>query len=183
MCSSDLNHNKEELPKDERLIIPFYDEYHELIGIAGRALTTADHKLRYVKIKANDSIKGLIYGLDRIDKSLTVKIVEGELDSVFLKNCIASGDSALHQTAELIDAENKVPVYDNEPRNKEILKLMEKSIDLNYNIVIWPDTIEQKDINDMVKFGISPDEIERIISNNTFRGIEAKTKFVFWKRI
>ena len=89
----------------------------------------------------------------------------------------------LHQTAELIDAENKVLVYDNEPRNKEILKLMEKSIDLNYNIVIWPDTIEQKDINDMVKFGISPDEIERIISNNTFRGIEAKTKFVFWKRI
>lgn len=183
-CDSTFpNHNKEELPKDERLIIPFYDEYNELIGIAGRALTTADHKLRYVKIKANDSIKNLIYGLDRIDKSLTVKIVEGELDSIFLKNCIASGDSSLHQTAELIDAENKVLVYDNEPRNKEILKLMEKAINLNYSIVIWPDTIEQKDINDMVKFGISPDEIERIISNNTFRGIEAKTKFVFWKRI
>ena len=176
-------HNKEELPQDQRLIIPFYDEYNELIGIAGRALATADHKLRYVKIKANETVKKLVYGLDRIDTTRTVKIVEGELDSIFLDNCVASGDSSLTQTAGFFEAENKILIFDNEPRNKEILKLMKDAIESNYNIVIWPSTIEQKDINDMVKSGLSPDEIETIISNNTFKGIEAHTRFTFWKRI
>lgn len=177
------NHNKDNLTEDQRLIIPFYDEYNTMIGVAGRALVTADQKLRYIKIKANDGIKKLIYGLDRIDTTQTVKIVEGELDSIFLKNCIASGDSSLTQTAENISAENKILIFDNEPRNKEIVKLLGDAIKMNYNVVIWPDTIDAKDINDMVKSGISPDEIEGIISNNTFKGLEAQTRFVFWKKV
>lgn len=177
------DHGKEDLPSDQRLVIPFYDEYNNLIGVAGRALVTADHKLRYIKIKANEALKKLVYGLDRIDTTRTVKIVEGELDSIFLDNCIASGDSSLVQTAENISAENKILIFDNEPRNKEIVKLMKDAIDLGHNVVIWPNTIEQKDINDMVKAGISPDEIESIISNNTFCGLQAHTKFVFWKKV
>lgn len=176
-------HNKENLTEDQRLVIPFYDEYNNLIGVAGRALVTADNKLRYIKIKANETVKKLVYGLDRIDTTRTVKIVEGELDSIFLDNCIASGDSSLVQTAENISAENKILIFDNEPRNKEIVKLMADAIKLGHNIVIWPNTIEQKDINDMVKAGILPDEIERIISNNTFCGLIAQTKFVFWKKV
>jgi hypothetical protein len=109
--------------------------------------------------------------------------VEGELDSLFLQNCIASGDSSLVQTAENISTENIVLIYDNEPRNKEIVKLMTDAIKLGHNVVIWPNTIEQKDINDMVKAGLSPSEIEDIISNNTFKGLEAQTKFIFWKKV
>lgn len=183
-CDSAIpNHNKEKLTEDQRLIIPFYDEYNVLIGVAGRALVTADNQLRYIKIKANDEIKKLIYGLDRIDTTRTIKIVEGELDSIFLNNCVASGDSSLVQTAENISAENKILIFDNEPRNKEIVKLMKDAINCGHKVVIWPNTIAQKDINDMVKAGISPDEIEQIISNNTFHGLQAMTKFVFWKKV
>jgi ATP-dependent Zn protease len=91
--------------------------------------------------------------------------------------------SLKYQTAENISTEKIVLIYDNEPRNKEIVKLMADTIKSGHNVVIWPNTIEQKDINDMVKAGLSPSEIEDIISNNTFNGLEAQTNFVFWKKV
>lgn len=176
------NHGKE-ITADARLVIPFYDKYNTLIGVSGRALENSDYKLRYVTLRTAESQDKLIYGIDKVNTNELVKIVEGPIDSMFLTNCIASGDSALIQTAKLINAENKVLIFDNEPRNKEIVKLMDDAIKLNYNVVIWPDTMEQKDINEMVMAGFSPDEIERIISSNTFSGLRAQMKFVSWKKI
>ena len=176
------NHGKE-ITADARLVIPFYDKYNTLIGVSGRALENSDYKLRYVTVRTNESQDKLIYGMDKVNTNELVKIVEGPLDSMFLTNCVGSGDSALIQTAKLIDAENKVLIFDNEPRNKEIVKLMDDAIKLGYNVVIWPDTMEQKDINEMVMAGFSPDEIERIISSNTFTGLRAQMKFISWKKI
>jgi len=176
------NHGKE-ITADARLVIPFYDKYNTLIGVSGRALENSDYKLRYVTLRTNESQDKLIYGMDKVNTNEFVKIVEGPLDSMFLTNCVGSGDSALIQTAKLIDAENKVLIFDNEPRNKEIVKLMDDAIKLGYNVVIWPDTMEQKDINEMVMAGFSPDEIERIISSNTFTGLRAQMKFISWKKI
>jgi hypothetical protein len=42
---------------------------------------------------------------------------------------------------------------------------------------------EGKDINEMIMNGISQDEIERIISSNTFRDIEAQLKMNMWKKL
>ena len=176
------NHGKE-ITADARLVIPFYDKYNTLIGVSGRALENSDYKLRYVTLRTTDSQDKLIYGIDKVNTNELVKIVEGPLDSMFLTNCVGSGDSALIQTAKLIDAENKVLIFDNEPRNKEIVKLMSDAIKLGYDVVIWPDTMEQKDINEMVMAGFSPDEIERIISSNTFTGLRAQMKFISWKKI
>ena len=176
------NHGKE-ITADARLVIPFYDKYNTLIGVSGRALENSDYKLRYVTLRTTESQDKLIYGIDKVNTNELVKIVEGPLDSMFLTNCVGSGDSALIQTAKLLDAENKVLIFDNEPRNKEIVKLMDDAIKLGYNVVIWPDTMEQKDINEMVMAGFSPDEIERIISSNTFTGLRAQMKFISWKKI
>jgi transcription elongation factor Elf1 len=176
------NHGKE-ITADARLVIPFYDKYNTLIGVSGRALENSDYKLRYVTLRTTESQDKLIYGIDKVNTNELVKIVEGPLDSMFLTNCVGSGDSALIQTAKLIDAENKVLIFDNEPRNKEIVKLMSDAIKLGYDVVIWPDTMEEKDINEMVMAGFSPDEIERIISSNTFTGLRAQMKFISWKKI
>jgi transcription elongation factor Elf1 len=176
------NHGKE-ITADARLVIPFYDKYNTLIGVSGRALENSDYKLRYVTLRTNESQDKLIYGMDKVNTNELVKIVEGPLDSMFLTNCVGSGDSALIQTAKLIDTENKVLIFDNEPRNKEIVKLMDDAIKLGYDVVIWPDTMEQKDINEMVMADFSPDEIERIISSNTFTGLRAQMKFISWKKI
>ena len=178
------NHDKE-LVDDARLVIPFYDEYDELIAVSGRALETSDKTLRYVTLRTNDSQSKLIFGMDRLDKNSHIYLVEGPIDSLFIKNCVASGDANLALTAESLDVStDKITlIYDNEPRNKEILKLMQNAINLRFNVVIWPDTIQGKDINEMIMGGISFDEIEKIISSNTFSGLEAQTKFVFWKKL
>ncbi len=176
------DHGKE-LIDDARLVIPFYDEYNELIAVSGRALENSDYKLRYITIRTVESDKKLVFGMDRVDLKQKVKLVEGPIDSLFLSNCLASGDANLGLTAKNISADEIVLIFDNEPRNKEIVKMMQDAIKLNHNIVIWPDTIGQKDINEMIIAGISSDEIEKIISSNTFSGLEAQTKFVFWKKV
>jgi hypothetical protein len=172
-----------ELTKDARLIIPFYDEYNELIAVTGRALESGNKTLRYVTVRTNDSTNKLLYGMDTVDLNQPVKIVEGQIDSLFLNNCVASGDGNLTIAAKNISCDRKILIFDNEKRNKEILKMMQDAIKLGHDIVIWPDSIEPKDINEMVMSGISHNEIEEIISNNTFSGLEAQTRFTFWKKI
>ena len=176
------NHGKK-LVDDARLIIPFYDEYNNLIAVSGRALETSDKTLRYITIRTNDSEEKLVYGMDRLSIHETVKIVEGPIDSLFLKNCVASGDANLLSVANKISAVNKVLIYDNESRNKDIVKMMQDAIISDQLIVVWPDTIGAKDINEMVMSGISQDEIESIISSNTFKGLQAQVKFNMWKKI
>jgi transcription elongation factor Elf1 len=182
-CDALMPDHGKELTSDARLIILFYDVYNNLVGISGRALESSDYKLRYVTLRTTETQDKLVYGLDKVDKSKLVKIVEGPIDSMFLSNCIASGDSALIQTATNLNAENMVLVFDNEPRNKEIVKLMDSAIKQGFTIVIWPDTIEAKDINEMVMSGISPDEIEKIISSNSFKGLRAQMKYINWKKV
>ena len=176
------NHGKK-LVDDARLIIPFYDEYNNLIAVSGRALETSDKTLRYITIRTNDSEEKLVYGMDKLNIHETVKIVEGPIDSLFLKNCVASGDANLLSVANKISAINKVLIFDNEPRNKDIVRMMQDAIISNQLIVIWPDTIRAKDINEVIMSGISPDEIESIISSNTFKGLQAQLKLNTWKKI
>jgi len=176
------NHGKQ-LVNDARLVIPFYNEYNELIAVSGRALETNEKTLRYVTIRTNDSEDKLIYGMERINLNESVKIVEGPIDSLFLNNCLASGDANLAITAKLIKSEKKVLIFDNEKRNKQIVKMMQDAINLDYDVVIWPDNIQGKDINEMLMNEISTTEIESIISSNIFKGLEAQTRFTFWKKV
>jgi transcription elongation factor Elf1 len=176
------NHGKQ-LLDDARLVIPFYNVYNELIAVSGRALETSDKTLRYVTIRVKESDDKLIYGLDRVDLNKPVKIVEGPIDSMFLSNCVASGDANLTLVAKDIDCAKKILIFDNEPRNKEIVKMMQDAIKSGHHIVIWPDIIKSKDINEMVMSGISVDEIESIISTNSFTDIKAQMRFVSWKKI
>ena len=176
------NHGKQILD-DARLVIPYYNEYNELIAVSGRALETSDKTLRYVTIRTNESEDKLVYGMDRVDLNEPVRIVEGPIDSLFLKNCLASGDANLALTAKNISAKEKILIFDREPRNKEIVKMMQDAIKLEYNVVIWPDNIQGKDINEMIMSGMSSGEIESIISSNTFKGLKAQTRFTFWKKL
>ena len=159
------------------------NEYDELIAITGRALQNADDRLRYVTVRMNDTTTKLVYGMDRVDKDRKVYIVEGQIDSLFLPNAIASGDSALGATSNLFQAKQKVLVFDNEPRNKEIVKLMQNAITSDHDIVIWPDNVVGKDINEMVMRGMDPLEIKDIIDSNTINGLAAQLKFNYWKKV
>lgn len=176
------NHGKQ-LTDDARLVIPFYDGYNSLVAVSGRALETSDYKLRYVTLRTDDSKDKLIFGVDRMNIHEPVKIVEGPIDSLFLSNCIASGDANLSLTSKNISAGKKILIFDNEPRNKEIVKMIEVAIKSDNYVVIWPNTVKGKDVNEMVMSGLTISEIEDIISSNTFSGLEAQAKFIFWKKV
>ncbi|CAB4133326.1 DNA primase [uncultured Caudovirales phage] len=166
--------------KDPRLVIPFYNKERELIGLQGRAL--GESKLRYITVKMHDDNKK-IYGLDKLDLDKTVYVVEGPIDSMFLDNAVATMDSNLASISDIIDKSKVVLVYDNEPRNKDIVRTMEKAIDEHYNVVIWPEMMDDKDINDMILTGFTSDEIQDIIEKNTFVNLAAKMRFINWKKV
>jgi transcription elongation factor Elf1 len=175
--------HEKELLDDARLVIPYYDEYNDLIAVSGRALETSDKKMRYVTMRTNDSEKKLVYGMERINLKEKVYLVEGPIDSLFLNNSLASGDANLALTAKNVDCKNIVLVFDNEPRNREVLKMVDAAIKLGHSVVVWPDTIGEKDINEMIMSGKSQSEIQTIIDTNTVKGIQAQLKFNMWKRI
>jgi hypothetical protein len=171
----------EKIGKDEpRLVIPFVDSRGTLFGFQGRALLK-DAKARYITIIFNNDVPK-IYGLDTVDWNKTIYLVEGPIDSMFLENTIAMMGSSL-DADELFEGKDVVYVYDNEPRNKEIIKLMDKVVKRGYPIVIWPKSVEEKDINDMVMANRDVEEIQAIISNNTFRGLSAMAKLSEWRKV
>lgn len=175
-----LNIEKEGLKEDDpRLIIPFYDEEKNLVAMQGRAL--GESKLRYITVKLHDD-NMKVFGLDRLNTEEMIYVVEGPIDSLFLKNTIATADANLLSASRLFDRSKLTLVFDNEPRNKELHKIMEKAIEEHYNIVIWPEMIQDKDINDMILSGFSSEEIEDIISKSTFVNLRAKMEFINWKK-
>ena len=160
---------------ESRIIIPMYDTERNLIGFQGRAL--GPNFVKYITVMLNDNAPK-IYGLERVNPNETVYVVEGPFDSTFVKNSIAlcgsDGDMA-H-----LEGSSIVYVYDNEPRNQEILGRIEGCIDRGEQVVIWPRGMEQKDINDMILVGY---DIMGILQSNTYSGLEAKVKFNNWKKV
>ena len=165
---------------DKRLVIPFYDKEKNLLAVQGRSL--GESKLRYITLKLHDDNKK-VYGLDRIDTDELVYVVEGPIDSMFLENAVATADSNLESITDVLDKSKVVLIFDNEPRNKEIVNKIHHAIDNHFNVVIWPEMVEAKDINDMILDGFSPDEIQEFIDKNTFVNLRAMMEFVNWKKI
>jgi predicted RNA-binding Zn-ribbon protein involved in translation (DUF1610 family) len=161
--------------KDEpRIIIPLFHQ-NILVGFQGRALGPS--KVKYITIMLTDDAPK-IYGLDKVQKNKSVYITEGPFDSTFISNSIALCGS--DGDVDKWGISNPVWIYDNEPRNREILSRISRVIEMGQKVVIWPSTIKEKDINDMVLSGL---DVQSVIESNTYSGLEAKLKFTTWKKI
>ena len=168
-----FSHTKGEHP---RLIIPFYDINNKVFAFQGRAFGKEQPKYLTVKLDEN---KQKVYGLNTVNLQEHVHIVEGPIDSMFVKNCLAAAGADLTLKVE---PSNVTYIFDNEPRNKEIIKRMYDVIEKDYNLVVWPDDMRHKDINDMIVSGMSIAEVQTIISKNTFAKLEALTKISYYKK-
>jgi hypothetical protein len=51
---------------------------------------------------------------------------------------------------------------------------------MGYKVVIWPETIGEKDINDMAIAGVN---VQDIMDSNTYQGLSARMKFTSWRKI
>ena len=118
-----------------------------------------------------------------MDKSKTIYVTEGPIDSLFLPNSIAVGGSDFKKISNL--KENAIIIYDNEPRNAVILKKIEEVIEDGFNVCLWTDKRVDglKDINEMIMNGMTKDEIVEIINSCTYTGLSAKLKLQEYKRI
>ena len=159
---------------EERIIIPLYYEKN-LIGLQGRSIKP--NPVKYITVMLDDDAPK-IYGLDNIRRDAPVYITEGPFDSTFIRNAIAmcGADADVRRWG----ISDPVWIYDNEPRNREITNRISKTIDSGDKVVIWPNGIDDKDINDMVMSGL---DVQSVIESNTYSGLQAKLKFNTWKKI
>ena len=191
--TNSIQHTFDDLEFDEpRLIIPLLDT-NKVIGFQGRALKPG--ALRYITIMISDDYPK-VFGLDKIDFNEKYFVLEGPFDSMFLDNSIATCGGKLTNEIEKLgkSTENAVFVYDNEPRNKQIVNNMFICIEKGYKICIWPDTIQEKNINDMILNKVSGNYcmtervlkvgryIENLIDENTVSGLEAELKLYHWRK-
>ncbi len=171
-----LVHNKfSDTKYDEpRIVIPLIYE-NQLIGFQGRSL--GPNSVKYITIMLDEAAPK-VYGLDTINRKFPVYVVEGPFDSNFVSNSVAlcgsDGDMECLESCDLIY------VYDNEPRNKEIVRRIENCIKNDKRVVIWPTNIREKDINDMVLGG---HDVMDVLQSNTYSGLKAQLQFNTWKRI
>ena len=162
---------------EPRIIIPLYYKKN-LIGIQGRSMDFGNPKsVKYITVMINDDAPK-IYGLDNIRNDAPVYVTEGPFDSTFIRNAIAmcGADADVRRWG----ISDPVWIYDNEPRNREITNRISKTIDSGDKVVIWPNGIDDKDINDMVMSGL---DVQSVIESNTYSGLQAKLKFNTWKKI
>ena len=169
-------HTFDTIGRDEsRIIIPMYDTDKNLIGFQGRSL--GPNSVKYITVMLQDEAPKL-FGLDKIDDTKPIYITEGPFDSTFLENSVAMCGSDLDIGS--FGWSSYIWVFDNEPRNREIIERINKTIDRGDQIVIWPSNIHEKDINDMVLGGHN---VKSIVESNTYSSLQAKIKFNNWKKV
>ena len=160
---------------ESRIIIPMYDESKTLIGFQGRSL--GPNSVKYITVMLNEEALK-IYGLDTIKTEKPIYIVEGPFDSSLIENSVAMCGSDID--IRTFGWSDYIWVFDNEPRNREIVNRISKTIDRGDKVVIWPAFVEEKDINDMVQHGHN---VSRVLESCTYSGLEAKVKFNIWKKV
>lgn len=166
---------------ERRLIIPYFNKNKEVISINARSIKK-DTGVKYIKLVIDENYPPL-YGMDSVDLTKETYVFEGEIDSFFIKNSIATGGGDLASAISSLNKENLVVILDNEPRSKETIKKIDKAIDQAYNVVIFPESFEPKDMNDAIMAGYSSDSLEYIIKTNIYKGLGAKLALSKWSKI
>ena len=166
----------EDLRHDEpRIIIPFREKDGTVFGFQGRSLSSGG--LRYITILLEEG-RTKIFGLERVDTTKRVFVVEGPLDSLLLENAVAMAGADVSNVSRLL-GNDVVYVYDNEPRNKQITARIQKHIKAGEQVLIWPREVKEKDVNDMVLAGR---DVNSIVKSSVYHGLKSTLKFNEWKK-
>jgi hypothetical protein len=165
-----------------RIVLPFLSRDKKLLGFTGRSID--NNPLRYITIML-DNQGPKLFGLDSVNFNKKIYITEGPIDSLFLDNALAMAGSDMHKAFKMLQLEPRqcVMIFDNEPRNKEIVAKMAKCIEQGFNIFIWPERVSSKDLNDLVMEGMSLEKLKSMVDRHTSFGMEAQLKLNVWKKV
>ena len=161
---------------DDRIIIPLRNSKGELFGYQGRSLDPTS-KMRYITVMLDENAPK-IYGLEKINTQKPIYILEGPFDSLFLENSVAMCGSDVD--IRTFGWSDYIWVFDNEPRNREVVNRIKRCINRGDQVVIWPSNIKEKDVNEMI---LAKHNICDIIKTNTFSELKAKLQLNLWKKV
>lgn len=154
--------------KIPRLVIPYRNKDDEIFGFTCRAYNNDTPK--YIELKIDDS-SDMIYGLDKVDTTKKIIVVEGPIDSMFLPNAVAAGGASYQ--GEFFDAnkDNLIIVPDNDwVRNRQVYQQVEKMAKKGHTIALLPDTFGGKDINTLIMNGKTAEDISNVIYSSAKSG-------------
>lgn len=166
------------LVSEERMVIPFRDMSGNITGATGRAM--GNNKLRYVTVRVTDD--AMIYGLNLLDLSRTIYVTEGPIDSMFVDNAIAAGGSDFKRVVTQFGRNSTILIFDNQPRNKELVNIMNQMITQDYKLVIWPTDWKYKDINEAIIDGVTSSMLMQTLHTNSHQGLTLKLAMREWNK-
>lgn len=166
----------------DRIVFPLRYKDGSIFAYQGRALNK-NIQPRYLTIKLDENAVK-IFGQNTVDEKKTVYILEGPIDSLFVRNAVALAGSDIS-----IDncpyAGNRVFVLDNEPRNAAIVRKYYKLLQQGEKLVSWKNCKwKQKDINDMLLHnpGCTQEDINTYLSTHVISGLRGKLEIDQWKK-
>jgi transcription elongation factor Elf1 len=177
------HHGKKNLSSDARIIMFFASCDGEITHVSARAIDKTA-KCRYMTVQVVEQVQSKMFGYRRIDKNKPIYVFEGQFDSMFVDNAVASGDSSIHRIADMLGKDSCVLVYDSQPRNPELVSQISNAIERGYKVCLLPEMDCGKDINELVcSGGISTANVKQLIDQNTFQGLDAELNFQRWKKV
>lgn len=153
-----------------------------ILCIVNRKISAVQFRLfnsttKYLTYNTNDYLPNM-FGIDTIDESKTISLIEGPFDSTFVDNCIATlGLPNIKDVEKIkalgIDGEFRF-IYDADyVSNKHVMTQIKRTINAGYDVVIYDKSFKWKDINDAIVSGVSVDEINDYLNKRTFSGMKA----------
>ena len=155
-----------------RIIIPFYQFGGKWTQFDARAIDP-NHPLRYRNFTG---VRRSAYNIDFINYDETIYILEGTIDSTFIRNSIAIGgiqhfDEIITQNPKLAENKDKIVVlWDNDPAGRKARA--GTTCDMGYRWFTW-EGITSKDVNGAVMTGEFPLNAEGYVDDNF---IKARTR-------
>jgi hypothetical protein len=169
--------SKEALRYDEgRILIPYLDERLNFCAFQGRAISHTSK--RYILIVLDHS-SPIVFGLNTVDLNKDVYVFEGPIDSMFIQNSVAG---PIFSLTKLADVDKFIVCFDNEPHSIQTRKKISKAITQGFRVCIWPDSVIEKDVNEMICNGYTVERIETIIKENTFSNMMARARLEMWSK-
>lgn len=140
---------------------------------------------RYIHAKLRDDCveDQVIWGLDLIDTSKPIICCEGIFDAVFLDNAIGMLTSV--KTLRGYKDSSVIYLIDNEPRNKDIVKIVKGHIAAGRTVSLLPEKylLLGKDVNEYIKNGVDKLDLMNDIMAHAYSGPRAALEFERWKKI
>lgn len=162
---------------ESRVVLPCMEmDGSRMSAFQGRSLEK-DAKVRYIMIR-NDPQGTRLFGLDSVNPSSTVMVLEGPIDTFFVKNSIALCGASVSVE---IPVKDRIFYLDQEPRNPQIVGRLYSLVESGERICILPDEFSEKDANEIhIEMGLSRSELYNLAVEHSYSGLRAKLKLSRW---